>query len=189
VKLLFLLALLLVCQQAFAYEVLDMDIRHQEGKYLVDMEVLVDVPVAYAERSLLDFERLHELNGSIRNIKILSSTDPGTSRVQTEIHSCVWFRCVDLQRVEAVRRPRAGLIEAVTLPEFSDFRMGVSRWVLQSWGEQTHIDYHAAFAPTKGEVPVIGPLIVKSVIRREALMTYRNMEARYLRERGPCEVC
>lgn len=183
------LILLLVGAPAQAYEVLHMDIRHQDDTYLVDLEVLVDVPVTFAEHALLDFERLHDLNTNIRKVRVLPASADDAERVQTEIHSCVWFHCVDLSRVEVVHHPRPGVIEAVTLPELSDFHMGISRWVLQSWGGKTHIDYHAAFAPAKGEVPVIGPLIAKSVIRREALTTYRNMEARYQAERSPCAVC
>jgi hypothetical protein len=184
-----LLILLLVGAPAQAYEVLHLDIRHQEDKYLVDLEVLVDVPFDFAEHALLDFEHLHDLNANIRKVRVLPVSDGEPARVQTELHSCVWFHCVDLSRVEVVRHPRPGVIEAVTLPELSDFHMGVSRWVLQSWGDKTHIDYHAAFSPTKGEVPVIGPLIARSVIRREALTTYQNMEARYQAERSPCAVC
>jgi len=166
-----------------------MDISHQDDTYLVDLELLVDVPVAFAEDALLDFEHLPALNANIRKVQVLPAAGDDARRVQTEIHSCVWFHCVDLARVEVVHHPQPGVIEAITLPELSDFHMGISRWVLQSWGDKTHIDYHAAFAPAKGEVPVIGPLIVKSVIRREALATYRNMEARYQAERSPCAVC
>jgi len=186
---LLLLGLMLFIRPGYAYEVLNFEVWHEQEQYRVELEILVDVPEEYVEAALLDFERLGELNTSVRKIRVLSSADPGATRIESEIHSCAWFRCVDLRRVEEVRRLRPGLIIARTLPEFSDFHMGYSEWTLQSWGNQTHILYHAAFSPTKGEVPILGHMIAQRVIKREALKTYRNLEARYLKEASPCITC
>jgi hypothetical protein len=182
---LLLLGLLLCIRPSYAYEVLNIDVWYEQDQYRIELEILIDVPEEYTEAALLDFERLGELNTSIRKVRILTSANPGGTRIESEIHSCAWFRCVDLRRVEDVRRLQPGLIVAKTLPEFSDFHMGYSEWHLQSWGNQTHILYHAAFSPTKGEVPVVGHMIAKRVIKREALKTYQNLEARYLNESSP----
>ncbi len=186
---LLLLGLLIFIRPGFAYEVLNIDVWYEQEQYRIELEIIIDVPEEYVETALLDFERLSELNTSLRKVSVLTSPDPGATRIESEIHSCAWFRCVDLMRVEDVRRLRPGLIVARTLPEFSDFHMGYSEWTLQSWGNQTHILYHAAFSPAKGEVPVVGHMIAKRVIRREALKTYQNLEARYLKETSPCVSC
>lgn len=184
-----LLGLLIFIRPSYAYEVLNIDVWYEQEQYRIELEILIDVPEEYAEAALLDFERLSELNTSIRQVRVLTSADPGATRIESEIHSCAWFRCVDLRRVEEVRHLQPGLIVAKTLPDLSDFKMGYSEWQLQSWGNQTHILYHAAFSPTKGEVPVVGHMIAKRVIKREALKTYQNLEARYLKETSPCVSC
>lgn len=184
-----LIIVLLMSRPALAYEVLSMDVKHQDGQYMVNLEILVDVPVEFAEWALLDFERLDELNRSIQKIAVLERPGPDTYRVRSELRTCAWFRCVEMQRVEEVKRLRSGLIEATTLPEDSDFHMGISQWTLHDRGDQTLIEYRSAFEPSKNAVPVLGPVLAKKVIKREALMTYRNMEARYLQQEQPCVAC
>jgi hypothetical protein len=174
------LALMLVATPASALEVLHQSVDHFNGQYVVRLELLVDVPFDYVEAALLDFEHLAELNPGIGQV-VTSPVNQGEQRwrVESHIHSCFWFRCIDLDRVEEVSRIRPGLIQSVTLPDQSDFSTGFSQWTLQSWGEQTHVDFHSGFHPDKGEVPVIGPMVARYVIRREALQTYRAIEERF----------
>ncbi len=181
----YFLALMLVIAPASALEVLHQSVEHFKGQYVVRLELLVDAPFDYVENALLDFEQLAELNPGMSQVNAMP-VNPSEQRwrVGSHIHSCFWFRCIDLDRVEEVSRIRPGLIQAVTLPDQSDFSTGFSQWTLQSWGEQTHVDFHSGFHPDKGEVPVIGPMVARYVIRREALQTYRAIEERFAERHG-----
>jgi hypothetical protein len=171
---------MLVVTPVSALEALHQSVEHFKGQYLVRLELLVDAPFDHVETVLLDFAHLAELNPSMSKV-LARPVAPGEQhwRVESHIHSCFWIRCIDLDRVEEVSRLRPGLIQSVTLPDQSDFSTGFSQWTLQSWGEQTHVDFHSGFHPDKGEVPLIGPMVARYVIRREALQTYKAIEERF----------
>ena len=162
-----------------AVEVMFQEVKHRNGQYTIELELLLEVPADYIERALLDFDRLPELNPAITRVETMASPKPDTTRVRTHIHTCFWFRCIDLDHVEDLQ---AGLIQAVTIPELSDFDTGFSQWEIRPLDEQTYIHFSSGFEPRQDEVPLIGPMIAKYVIRKEAMQTYENIEQRYSNE-------
>jgi hypothetical protein len=167
---------------AQAVEVMFQEVKHRNGQYTIELELLLAVPADYIERALLDFNRLPELNPAITQVETMASPKPDTTRVRTHIHTCFWFRCIDLEHVEDVSRLQPGLIQAVTIRELSDFETGFSQWEIRPLDEQTYIHFTSGFDPRQDEIPLVGPMIAKYVIREEAMQTYENIEQRYRNE-------
>lgn|GEM_PF-6618361 len=177
-----LVGLLAWASTAQAVEVMFQEVKHQGGRYTVELELLLSVPADYIEQALLDFNRLPELNPAITEVETLESARPDAQRVRTHIRTCFWFRCVDLEHVEDVFHVKPGLIQAVTITDLSDFESGFSQWEIQSLDEQTYIYFTSGFDPRQDEIPLVGPMIAKYVIEKEAMQTYQNIEQRYRNE-------
>jgi hypothetical protein len=167
---------------AQAVEVMFQEVKHRNGQYTIELELLLAVPADYIEQALLDFDRLPELNPAITTVETMDSPKLDTTRVRTHIHTCFWFRCIDLDHVEDVSRLQQGLIQAVTIRELSDFETGFSQWEIRQLDEFAYIHFTSGFDPRQDEVPLIGPMIAKYVIQKEAMQTYENIELRYQNE-------
>ena len=68
-------------------------------------------------------------------------------------------------------------IDARTIPDQSDFRQGIVEWRIEPTDqEHSHISVYARLEPDFWIPPLIGPWIVKYVLRREALETIESLE-------------
>jgi hypothetical protein len=70
------------------------------------------------------------------------------------------------------------VIEAVILPEFSDFRSGLARWQLTARGAATQLEFSNSFEPDFWVPPVIGPWLIKRKLVWEVTETAMYIEAK-----------
>jgi len=125
----------------------NIEISENSGVYWVRMIRLVHAPARYVSSVLTDYKHIYRLNPSITLSEILPSPRSGTVRVKTRMQGCILFFCRDVERVEEVREVNAGHLQAVIIPQQSDFTSGSAEWHIQPVGDYSRIVYEAQLAP------------------------------------------
>jgi hypothetical protein len=174
----YLAVLVLLSVACSAAEVEHLETTHESGTYTLEMTVLIAAPRDAVFGVLTDYERLSAINPAIKVSEVLASDEPGVSRVRTVIRRCVVFYCPRLERVEDVMVLDDGTLEAVLVPELSDFKEGYATWAFEGLDDTTRIVYRARFDPDFWVPPLIGPPMVKGALRDEARVLFDNAERR-----------
>ena len=151
-------------------------VTHHEGNYLVEVDVLVDVPEPTARALLTDYDHLDRINPAIEVSEVLLTRKPGDYRVRTITKACVWFYCKRIHQIQDVIEAHDGSITAVVIPALSDFKQGYAR--LNMWQEPggSRIRIRSEVEPDFWIPPLIGPWLIKRKLRSEALETVHNVE-------------
>jgi len=154
----------------------DIEISENAGNYKVRMVMLIHAPARYVSSVLTDYKYIYRLNPSITESEILPSPRSGTVRVKTRMQGCILFFCRDVDRVEEVREVNAGHLQAVIIPEQSDFASGSADWRIQPVGDESRIIYEAQVTPAFFIPPVIGSYFVKRTFAETLITSFSRLE-------------
>jgi hypothetical protein len=108
---------------------------------------------------------------------ILGQTRAGEPRVRVVVRACALFLCRTVNKVNDVTQLPSGDLRTRNVPALSDFTEGEETWQLRPEGGATRLRYQANMVPKFFVPPVIGPLVIKAVIRRELRESARRVEA------------
>jgi hypothetical protein len=98
--------------------------------------------------------------------------------VRTVVNVCILVFCKRVQQLQHVTYPRADTIEAVIVPEGSDFRSGFARWRLASISAlTTELEFNQTFEPDFWVPPLIGPWLIRRKLVGEVAETVMYIEA------------
>ena len=174
----FLCLLLTLCllAPARASNLSNIEISENSGNYRVRMVMLVHAPARYVSGVLTDYTHIYRLNPSITESEILPSPRIGTVRVKTRMQGCIFFFCRDVDRVEEVRKVNAGHLQAVIIPEQSDFTSGSADWRIQPVGDDSRIVYEARITPAFFIPPIIGSYFVKRTFADAVITSFARLE-------------
>lgn len=160
------------------------DVTKQKDRYLLAGEIVIDAPRAKVYAVITDFERLHELDEGIAEARIVERVDDRTTVVYTRLSGCVLVFCRDVERLERVEKVSETEIVANVVPEENgDVAYSSARWLLTAEGDATRVVYETEVDPSFWIPPVIGPAIVRNVLRKRVAATLGNLE-QAARERG-----
>jgi hypothetical protein len=172
----FWLALLAVAPAAArAAEIVHTDVTHEDGRYRVRFEVRLEAEAARVMRHLTDYAHLTHLSDSIVESRVLDE-DSETKRVHIALRACVLFVCRTVRRTVDVEALPDGNRLTLTDPAGGDFHYSVERWQVLPEGGGTRLRYTAEAEPSFFVPPLIGPWLVKGVIRRELATTAARLE-------------
>jgi hypothetical protein len=152
------------------------EISESSGNYRVSMVIVVHAPARYVSSVLTDYRHIYRLNPSITESEILPSPRSGTVRVKTRMQGCLFFFCRDIDRVEEVREVNAGHLQAVIIPEQSDFTGGSADWRIQPVGDDSRIVYEAQVTPAFFIPPIIGSYFVKRTLADAVITSFARLE-------------
>jgi len=161
---------------AGAHSLSTIEISEDSGVYRVRMVMLVHAPARYVSSVLTDYKYIYRLNPSITLSEILPSPRSGTVRVKTRMQGCILFFCRDVDRVEEVREVNAGHLQAVIIPQQSDFTSGSADWHIQPLGDNSRIVYEAQLVPAFFIPPVIGSYFVKRTFADAVITSFTRLE-------------
>lgn len=165
--------------EAAAGEILAASVTHVEARYEVAIRARIDAPANVVRRAITDYDNLAAINPDIEVSELLASDAAGVSRVHTVINVCILVFCKRVEQLQQVRQVDMNTIEAVMIPEGSDFRYGVARWRLSSPAAATTVlEFTETFEPDFWVPPVIGPWLIQRKLVREVTETSANIEAR-----------
>lgn len=175
-RLLWMFLALCVIAPARAGYLSSLDISENSGSYRVRLVMLIQAPAHYVHSVLTDYRHIYRLNPSITESEILPSPRNGAIRVKTRMEGCIFFFCRDVDRVEEVREVNAGHLQAVIIPEHSDFTSGSADWLIQAVGDDSRVVYEAQVTPAFYIPPIIGSYFVKRTFAAAVMTSFRRLE-------------
>ena len=169
---------------AMALNINDLRITKQGRAYKVQTTFDVAAPVHRVMAVLTDYRYPDRLNPEVTKREVISRQN-GITRVRTEFRSCVFLFCKDIVLTQDVTVV-AGTIQAIIVPDESNFRSGYLRWsVSSSDNGGSHIGFEAVMEPDFFIPPLIGGFFVRKRLRQEILATAENLETEAAREPAP----
>jgi len=172
--------MLFIPAASIAGEILASSVTHADGRYDLTITARINAPRDAVLRAITDYSNLAAINPDIEVSELLGTTPDGVSTVRTVIHVCILVFCKRVQQLQQVTRPRADTIEAVIVPEGSDFRSGFARWQLASISAMTtELQFTETFEPDFWVPPLIGPWLIRRKLVGEVAETLMYIEAQH----------
>jgi len=171
-----LLGLLLVPVPVPAGEILASGVQQEDGLYRLTVNARIEAPLATVYRIITDYDNLAAINPSILSSQASATADPRTHHVHSVIKVCILVFCKQVVQLQRVVQVDDRTIEAVMLPEYSDFRAGSARWRLAGDGAITELYFFEELEPDFWVPPVIGPWLIERQLVREVAETVRYIE-------------
>jgi Polyketide cyclase / dehydrase and lipid transport len=170
--------LLLLSAVAAAGDILEASVTHVDGRYDLAIRARIDAPSDVVYRAITDYPNLAAINPDIEVSELLETNAAGVYSVRTVINVCILVFCKQVEQLQQVTHTDADTIEAVIVPEGSDFRSGFARWQLSSpTPAATELLFTENFEPDFWVPPVIGPWLIQRKLVRELTETAAYIEA------------
>jgi hypothetical protein len=154
----------------------DLEINEQSGLYRIKVVMLLHAPANYVHSVLTDYVHIYRLNPSITESRILPSPVSGRIRVKTRVEGCLFIFCRDFDRVEEIRKVARGHLQAVIVPELSDFSSGRADWLIRPAGDDSEVVYKSEFTPAFFIPPIIGSYFVRQTLGESIMTSFARIE-------------
>lgn len=175
----YLFAILLpMCIQfhAFAGSLDEVIVFEKDGVYHINVTAEIAATEEHVRQVLTDYEHVYRLNDSVIESKVLESSIDGKVQVQSLVLCCTTLFCREATRVDEISELESGDLQAVIIPEQSDFRSGTAVWEITPMGENTRLTYIASIEPDFFIPPVLGTQMVINNMRNEFKTTFYRIE-------------
>lgn len=169
--------LLLMPAGSLAGSVLESTVDYDGDIFEMSVVALIDAPPEQVLNALTNYQHLSRVNPDIIESEILLVYSPTRHRVRSLLKTCILFFCKRIRQVQDITQVSDRVIEAVNLPEDSDFVYGTMRWELAVQGDATRMRFDAQFKPAFWMPPLIGPWLVKQKLAREITVSTFMIEA------------
>ena len=165
-KNLFLMLLVFCSYSTSAADIRKLEVSKSGGVYFVNSISYVDAPISNVYDVLIDYENLNRLSGSIVESHYMEPAEDGTPQVYTLTRKCIFLFCGKIEKVDRLTLEPVHKISTVTVPEQSNVDYGISEWSLSEEDDGTVISYHQELDPAFWVPPLIGPMIIKKIMRK-----------------------
>ncbi len=170
------LASTLLPASSLASDLHDADVYVENGIYHIWVAAKLQVPAEYVRDVLTDYAHVYRLNASIVESEVLHSPVDDSTLIRNRVLLCASVFCLEVERVDLIRTLASGDLQAVIVPELSEFRSGKSVWKITPQGESTYLVYEAQIEPDFYIPPVVGTHIVARQLRNEFTTTFNRIE-------------
>ena len=161
---------------AFAADIGEIVVNEKDGVYHIRASAEIAAEEEYVRQVLTDYEHVYRLNFSIIESEVLESPVAENVRVRTRLLYCISIFCLDFERLDEISTLKSGDLQAVIVPEESDFHSGKAIWKLTSIGNKTQLIYLASIKPDFFIPPVLDTIIVNKHMREEFSATFSRIE-------------
>jgi hypothetical protein len=158
------------------YFIEDVSVYENDGVYYINIASEIDASEHYVRSVLTDYDHIYRLSDSIIVSKIINKPDDEKIQIETLVLSCVPGFCMEVTRVDEVSELETGEIQAVIIPEKSDFRSGLATWKIETTGSTTRLTYEATIEPDFFIPPAIGTQMVIDSLRKEFSATINHIQ-------------
>ncbi len=155
----------------------EVSVDHVDGAYVMRSEVWFDVGIEKIFGVFLDWDLSSKFSSAIvesRNIEPGTDGRPGYYILN---RGCIWFFCKSFERYGYVEHEPLTFIEATADPEKSDFEVSDERWEFHEEGNGTLVVYALRMKPKFFIPPLIGPVIMKSKLKKGGVDAINRIEA------------
>jgi len=146
-------------------------------RYRVESDVYLEAPPDGVYRVLTDYEGFPRLSSIFEEGRVIEPLDDGRGLVFLHMKGCVLFFCRDVRLVERLELTPETRIEMFVDPARSDLEYGWARWDIGPQGSGALVRYEMEMVPQFWIPPVIGPLIIKAVLRSRGQRAAQRLEA------------
>ena len=161
---------------AGAAEIRSLDLVKEDKVHRLLARVHVEAPQESVFEVLNDYEGFPRLSSVFREGGIVEPIEDGRGVVYIHMNACVLFYCRDVKLVEWLEvEPYERMVVTVD-PERSDLEFGRGTWLLASDEQGTVLDYEVEMKPRFWIPPVLGPLVIKAVVRSRGIRAVRRLE-------------
>ncbi len=155
----------LISGTALSAELGNVTVEKEEKRYRLTSETRFDTGVADLYRVLTDYDLFTEFSSVFVESRNLRAAANGKPRYFTRMEGCMLLFCKSFVRIgELTLRPQTEII-AIADPKQSDFNYSRERWLLQADGDGVLLRYEFELEPSFWVPPVIGPYVMKRVLR------------------------
>lgn len=141
------------------------DIEYFNGRILVDYRVNLDVSISTLKHTLEDFENFSKLSPLIVKSQIKHN---GKDKVIEQVlRPCVLGICYSLKKHQKIHPGENGTTVATIIPQAGHFDSGFERWSVETFNDQTVLNYQADLTPGFFIPPIIGPILLRKFIHKE----------------------
>ena len=161
---------------AFAVDIGEIVVTEKDGVYQIRASAEIAAEEEYIRQVLTDYEHVYRLNFSIIESEVLESPVVENVRVRTRLLYCILMFCLDFERLDEISTLESGDLQAVIVPEESDFHSGKAIWKLTSIGNKTRLTYLASIEPDFFIPPVLDTIIVNEHMREEFSAAFSRIE-------------
>ena len=169
--------LLVVTRTLTAGEVQHASVEYQAGIYSLSFEVVINAEFDTVRAIVTDYAKLDQLSDMVIKSTLLNMPDSENQRRLLVIRACLLVFCRNLKVVEDVVTAGPDQFVATVVPESSDFKSGMTRWQLTRVDKQrTRIEFEGYEEPGFWIPPLLGPVLVKRRLLKEAMAVMNNIE-------------
>ncbi len=171
------LGLALFIPWAGTAEVLEGQVLHRKGHYLVHFDILIHAPLKRVLPLVRDYANLPRISPCIRSVEVLTPAGRTPAIMRLKSRFCVLFVCKDIRYLQEVEEHPPGHIFARVLPGEGDLRFGYTSYRFSPLDGETRLRLEADIVPAFWVPPWIGPLLIRRALAKEAETTARRIEA------------
>lgn len=171
-----LIVFLYIKSSAFAVELDSIIVNEKDGIYHIEISGNIAATNEHVRQVLTDYEHVYRLSDSVIESKVLESSIGGKVQVQSLVLYCNTVFCMEITRVDEITVLKSGDLQAVIIPEKSDFISGTAVWKIAAMGRGSRITYTANIEPDFFIPPIMGTKMVISNMRNEVKVMLCRIE-------------
>jgi len=170
-------AIILMSGVVLSADLREVTVEKEEKRYRLTSETRFDASVPDLYRVLTDYSLFTEFSSVFVESRNLRAADNGKPRYYTRMEGCMLLFCKSFVRFGELTLSPHTVIVAIADPEQSDFRYSREQWVLKKDGDSVLLVYDFELEPDFWVPPVIGPYIMKRVLKRGGTDAVDRIEA------------
>lgn len=171
------LALLAVQSPVVGADLQKVTVEFENDRYRLESTARFDVRRADLYRVLTNYDLFEKFTSAFVETRNLAPDNAGRPGFFTRMEGCVLLFCKSMQRTgHLVLNPPSEII-AIAHRDSSDFNFSRERWVLQDDGDGTLMTYYFELEPAFWVPPVVGPFVIKRVLRAGGIDAVDRIEA------------
>ncbi|MBT8079479.1 MAG: SRPBCC family protein [Gammaproteobacteria bacterium] len=168
---------LLMSAPVTAADLRDVVVEREESRYKLRSETYFDADPESLYRVLTDYDHFDKISSTFVEARNIEPDEHGRPRFYTRMEGCVLLFCKSYIRTGHLVLTPVSDIVAIVDPELSNFRFARERWQFIEDGDGTLLIYTFEMEPDFWIPPVVGPFVVKRVLRRGGADAVDRIEA------------
>ena len=174
---LLIIVLILFSQGIAAGQITHASVDHDAGVYNISFDVEIDKDIGTVRSVVTDYANLTQLSDMFIESNVLNSPEDKSRQRLLVASVCFLFICRQVKMMERVEVINRNEFITTVIPQHSDFKSGSIHWRLTKLTDQkTRLVFYGKEQPDFWIPPVIGPLLVKNILLKQAVIIIRNIE-------------